>query len=256
MASPRPAGVHWFDRCTTPLNACSLETFDCPHLVRSDSADQENDTSIASSQDDVPLVIGCYQLNERVPPVQSGDDSFDDDQVASTCRSGELRLHMIRPSELSFGNEPVDIIPMESGVLDGKWRRRPTRGGEGALFASACASGRIHLHSLKRNEKWSLSPVASTCDESPKDGASICLSLAWNDLENLEEDCDRIVASYSNGTVALHDVTAHDGSIQVDESVRWKAHSMWRCPSEVWTCSFLRGSRHVVLSGADDVRPF
>ena len=246
MEAPSPSGAHWFDRCTTPLNACSLETFDCQQAVRSDSED--------GPSDDVPLVIGCYQLNERAATAQSGGDPCGDDQNSSSCRSGELRLHMIRPSELRFGDEPVDIIPMESGVLDGKWRRKPTRGGEGALFACACASGRIHLHALKKDERWSLSPVASTCDESHEDGASICLALAWNDLANAdEEDGDRIVASYSNGTVALHDVEAHDGSIRVDESLRWKAHSMFGCPSEVWTCTFLRGSRHVVLSGADDV---
>lgn len=248
MEAPSPSDAHWFDRCTTPLNACSLETFDCQHTARSDSSDQEGGTS-----DDVPLVIGCYQLNERAATAQSGDDPCGDNQDASSCRSGELRLHMIGPSELSFGNEPVDIIPMESGVLDGKWRRKPARDGEAAIFASACASGRIHLHTLKKDEKWSLSPAASTCDESNEDGASICLALAWNDVVNAdEEDGDRIVASYSNGAVALHDVGEVNGSIHVNESIRWKAHSMFGCPSEVWTCSFLRGSRSVVLSGADD----
>ncbi|KAL7524037.1 hypothetical protein ACHAXR_000414, partial [Thalassiosira sp. AJA248-18] len=71
---------------------------------------------------------------------------------------------------------------------------------------------------------------------------------------------DQIVSSYSNGTVALHKVTCDAQSenkgpphnIQIEETHRWNAHSMFGCPSEVWTCSFLRGDEHVVLSGADD----
>jgi len=106
----------------------------------------------------------------------------------------------------------------------------------------------------------------TSSDES--DGNALCLSLAWNDFinntsndnTNIQSD-DQIVSSYSNGTVALHKVatttkTNDDESqdvVSIEETQRWNAHTMFGCPSEVWTCSFLRGHDNVVLSGADDV---
>ena len=79
---------------------------------------------------------------------------------------------------------------------------------------------------------------------------------------------DQIVSSYSNGTVALHNVfystnctssSSNDGNNDnknitnmLEETHRWNAHNMFGCPSEVWTCSFLKGNTNVVLSGADD----
>jgi diphthamide biosynthesis protein 7 len=75
-----------------------------------------------------------------------------------------------------------------------------------------------------------------------------------------DDESDQIVSSYSDGTVALHDVScapsANEDStpynFSIKETQRWNAHTMFGCPSEVWTCSFLRGNAHVVMSGADD----
>lgn len=274
--SPQPTGSSggaWHDRLVAPLNACSLET--CAP-IEGEGAGEEA----------VPLVVGCYQLNE---PSAGGDgeggdgggeggDGCSSSAEKSSSRSGELRLYAISPPGASdaghgttdsfrFGDASC-IVQMESGVLDGKWRRR--RAGGVPLFASACASGRIHLHSLQRTNSpslnWNLSLAASSDEpESGEGTTSLCLALAWDDL-NSASSGDRIVSSYSNGTVAIHSVactSSGDGcndesspDVAIKETHRWSAHSMFGCPSEAWTCSFLRGDENVVLSGADDVRDF
>ena len=214
----------WLDQINTPFNACSLETH--PSI--------QSDTKDAT----IPLVIGCYQLSES-----NADDE-------SATRSGELRLYTIfNEVKLSF-NEPY-VVNMESGVLDGKWKRRS---GERSLFASASASGRIHLHSLEYDsgaKSWKLDHKASSIVEG--DTGALCLALTWDDYSNDNHMSDRIVSSYSDGTVALHDVLYSTNQIKVEEYQRWEAHSMFGCPSEVWTCSFLRGDENIVMSGADDV---
>ena len=253
----------WLDRVVTPLNACSLETY-VPIL-----SDDDGDKAA------LPLVIGCYQLNEQSDDKKEesanndyDDDDDGDDEPKSSSRSGELRLYMINKQADRY--EPVeDVVQMESGVLDGKWRRRcikvncqstSTLNNSSSyttipLFASACASGRVHLHSLmKQNNQWNLSHVTSS-NEPTEEG--LCLSLAWNDfVDAASQDTDQIVSSYSNGTVALHKVFGeinNNNAISIEETHRWNAHTLFGCPAEVWTCSFLKGDANVVLSGADDV---
>ena len=356
----------WLDKITTPLNSCSLETF--PPISSIDAEGKATETTKQLIV--VPLVIGCYQLNEPSSSAALSTEKDDDEKAdginakeiedggsgivgdggglneRKSSRSGELRLFMVpapaatsteSESSIKFG-EPSCVVEMESGVLDGKWRRRFVRSGEynevsggeefGALdcdnnhagnnqstpiFASACASGRIHIHSLTAanttesndsssspSKAWHLSHISSS-EEPPsvEDGTGsspLCLSLAWNDhhhhldmeisknnssaftnSENNNPFIDQIVSSYSNGTVALHEVSCiqsvnnfdetevstgsiinnhTSGNLTIRETHRWKAHTMFGCPSEVWTCSFLRGSENVVMSGADDVRRF
>jgi hypothetical protein len=254
----------WFDAVTTPLNACSLETyFPIPR-------DDDIKINISCSSDmpsDIPLVVGCYQLNES--------SSLDPDTASSSTsssRCGELRLHMIpTPStskaEMEFGDAAC-VLQMESGVLDGKWKRRRISNNQSKeiqstktpLFASACASGSIRIHGLQKNKStdsttnstsWSLNHLTSSEAESD---SGLCLSLAWNDYLNESED--QIVSSYSTGEVAIHQVSYGDRNEtpKLEETKRWNAHTLFGCPSEVWTCSFLRGAENVVLSGADDVR--
>ncbi|KAL7548273.1 hypothetical protein ACHAWF_011565 [Thalassiosira exigua] len=263
----------WLDRIVTPLNACSLET-GTPISARNDGPTQTDE----ASRDVLPLVIGCYQLNEAtcrvtategsVTPHETKDDERAD--ASKTTRSGELRLYMIPtppngggPSDhMSFGDAAC-VVPMDSGVLDGKWvnLRQDTNGsgfGDLPLFASACASGRIHLHSLERtnSQSWSLSHVASSDEPSSAQGTPICLSLAWNERMNHGLGSDKIVSSYSDGTVALHQFSCVQSvggcDKRIEETHRWKAHTMFGCPSEVWACSFLGESENVILSGADD----
>lgn len=311
----------WFDQISTSLNACSLETF-VP--IPDGPIKRGEDSNIIC--DAIPLIIGCYQLNETssegstagelfiAPPE---DDSGDDvaalktaaaagtAHVEKSSRRGELRLYMI-PSTSSSSYTSLEsdardkntfrftdaacVVNMESGVLDGKWRRRRCNTRRGStdgrcdnkpIFASACASGKVHLHSLEKTNSppsWVLSHLASSDEPAPGDEVSLCLSLAWNDFLGVDgghcpiEQRDQIVSSYSNGTLALHavscaelgktyedagdtyDVNRRTDVVCIEETHRWKAHEMFGCPSEAWTCSFLRGDENVVLSGADDVR--
>ena len=254
----------WFNDLTTSLNACSLETyFPIP---------RHGDISSDKSSD-LPLVVGCYQLNE---PSES-DQEYTDTASSSigSNRSGELRLYMIpMPStsknELQF-REAASVLQMESGILDGKWRKkrqsnnneqRMIQGDENPIFASASASGCVHIHGLTKNKPndsdvratWSLNHLVSSEGQNE---SGLCLALAWNDY--LDEPDDQIVSSYSNGEVAIHQISYHEDKNKVpklEETYRWNAHTLFGCPSEVWTCSFLKGAEHVVLSGADDVSIF
>lgn len=297
----------WFDQTSTSLNACSLETF-VPIL------DSDDDGKVSAFL--LPLVIGCYQLEEKtcIPASTTTDDDADSTDDASSLvgqsssRMGELRLYMIpspasstllsssqhaENSNAAIGNgnnndtfrfrDSVCIVNMESGVLDGKWRRRrrrcntqriSTENGSNyyetmPIYASACASGKIHLHSLekKRNDSsWTLLHLASSEVEEQYEVSPLCLSLAWNDFINYDgddsrnEQChDQIVSSYSNGTLTLHTIhptnsNSSVGCCHIEETHRWKGHDMFGCPAEVWTCSFLRGNANVVLSGADDCK--
>lgn len=247
----------------------------------------------------LPLIIGCYQLNEGSSGAdpeanETPDGAVENAAVGKSSRSGELRLYMIpsassasnnlqecdgkpKNEALSFGDAAC-VVKMDSGVLDGKWKRRrklhATITDETydtvPLFASACASGRIHLHALENNssQSWGLSLRASS--EGASSGEeSLCLSLAWNDFMDVHNNSssvaiDQIVSTYSNGTIALHNISydhpVNEGSrtcnVNIQESHRWNGHTMFGCPSEVWTCSYLRGDGNVVISGADDVRFF
>jgi hypothetical protein len=304
----------WFDQIGTPLNACSLETF----VPISDGPGETKHGEDTNFRDAVPLIIGCYQLNETsfegltadAVVAQSEEDSAEDASattagvglVQKSSREGELRLYMIpststaSPENNARENKTVRftdaacVVHTESGVLDGKWKRRRTsrqgsifgRSETPPIFASACASGKIHVHSLeikKSSSSWILSHLASSDEPHPDDKASLCLSLAWNDFLDADGECgdytderdDLIVSSYSNGTLALHAIsrakfaeTSEEAEydsvnhrtdvICIEETQRWSAHEMFGCPSEVWACSFLRGDENIVLSGADDVR--
>ena len=260
----------WFDALTTPLNACSLETY-FP-IPRNDDINSRSDTPSA-----VPLVVGCYQLNESSQQLDSEDADAADSSSAGSSRCGELRLHMIpspctSKSDMKFGD--ATVLQMESGVLDGKWKRRIKSSNQSEetvlqsaqipLFASACASGSIHIHGLQKNKStdsttnnntssWSLNHLASSEGQSD---TGLCLALAWNDY--IHENDDQIVSSYSKGEVAIHQVSYGNtiDAPKLKETHRWNAHTLFGCPSEVWTCSFLRGAENVILSGADDVSIF
>ena len=301
----------WFDKIGTPLNACSLETF-VPIPDGPGETKLGEDSNFRDAV--VPLIIGCYQLNETTVEGSTADalvepsaeDSADDASstgvgvglVQKSSREGELRLYMIpipstsaaSPEHNAKENETVRftdaacVVRMESGILDGKWKRRRTsrlgsmcgRYETPPIFASACASGKIHLHSLEKKDSpsWILSHLVSSDEPHPNSKASLCLSLAWNDFLDADGECgdctverdDQIVSSYSNGTLALHaisrskstkmsevteydDVNRRTDVICIKEIQRWSAHEMFGCPSEVWTCSFLRGDENVVLSG-------
>ena len=195
-----------FDQTSTSFNACCLETF----LPIPDSDD---DGRVATFL--LPLVIGCYQLEEKTFTASTTEDADSADDASlvglSSSRQGELRLYMIpspasslplsslhenndatRGQNYNYGTlrfkDSACYVNMESGVLDGKWRRRrrcntqriSTHGSYYEtipIFASACASGKIHLHSLekKHNSSWTLLHLASSEDEHSIHGRCLCI---------------------------------------------------------------------------------
>lgn len=209
------------DQVTTALNACSLEVLN--HLV----------------SEFYPLIIGCYQLNE--------DDA---------TRSGELRLYSIpqRTTDIKFGNV-TQIIHTESGVLDGKWQSVPDQ--HMNYFATANASGSISIYGLHSSESDANLNLSLMSSSEIEESNGLALAIAWDDSSS-----SRMVSSYSGGTVALHTIdyrSDDNNACNIHESMRWKAHTMFGCPAEVWTCCFASNKVYnshpnVVMSGGDDCK--
>ena len=262
------------DEIQTTLNACSLE-------VRGSA-----------------LVVGCYQLNEAPSSPDTDDDARADrateqgqdgsdadgggggnncqSAMSTATRSGELRLYSVPTSSPhsspKFG-EPTQVLPMESGVLDAKWC--PSAAASAGYLAAACASGSIHVHELSEGggggNHSHLEHVASSsvrCDQESH-VTRLALSLDWEkrraamDGDSVTEAnmSRKIVSSYSDGSLCLH--RFHSDSTSLVEEERWDAHTLFGCPSEVWTCCFAASAstggsvlsndgNNLVLSGGDD----
>lgn len=86
----------------------------------------------------------------------------------------------------------------------------------------------------------------------------LCLSLRWDEpatyklnKKKSHSDLCRIVSTYSNGTMAIHDVAIGSGNrVHLIERDSWEAHNMFTSPAEVWSACF--AGRNVVLSGGDE----
>lgn len=159
------------------------------------------------------------------------------------------------------------------------------------MYATANASGALNLYRLNILEEKveeeghesgtsiSASASESTSMQLQQIGSSgvyhngLALSLAWDEssYKYQSQSTSRIVSSYSDGTVALHrienanDETIHNHNynteagmqVQAVQEFRWNAHTLFGCPSEVWTACFA-SNRHyathadTVISGGDD----
>lgn len=118
---------------------------------------------------------------------------------------------------------------------------------------------------MGESDKISLSPQEASAS------SPLCLSLCWdpccnnsepgNRNDNLQQP-KRIVSTYSNGCVALHEIVylEKSDSVQFVEISAWRAHTMFGCPSEVWSACFANttGSNNsskfsdTVFSGGDE----
>ncbi len=279
MSSENPCSSQ--DRLETQLNACSLETLYTP----------------TSKSNSYPLIIGCYQLNESKPP-EDVESELDHDNDGKPSRSGEIILHSIQ-KDLQFGNQQC-AMDTGSGVLDGKWLQhgpfqfgKDNNGQEmesSYLYATANASGAINVYRLIENDiqedQKNSTPVmqlkhviASNVDEDAEDNG-LALSLAWDEAlyssssQNDPGACStRVVSSYSNGTLALHNIindcgnecslssneSSTDRSLKIEQTHRWNAHTLFGCPSEVWTVCFASNGHYstyadTVISGGDDCK--
>jgi diphthine methyl ester acylhydrolase len=231
------------------LNPCSLESIPEP-------------IELVDGSRVWAVMLSCYQLEER-----------------NGSRQGQMDLHFVDVPDIAGSNmptmplrlgEPHSILDPanSSGILDGKWSCLPTTtiANRSWCFASAHSTGEIRVHlfevSPATGEGLETAPLyryrylgESDRPDSRNGVAPLCLSLSWNSASAYKQnsshrDSAQIISTYSNGTVALHDVSYLSGSIHFIERDSWNAHSMFTSPAEVWSACF-RG-RNDVFSGGDE----
>ena len=224
----------WMDARTSELNPCSLETI--PHPVEVTDADGIHKVW--------PLMLSCYQLSEQ-----------------DNTRCGKMELHLVKvPTDessqpLQFGKPYTILNPSESGILDGKWTELSSQNETAWCFATAHSTGEIRLHSFRFEGSSDINdmPFHSTFlgqnDVVGADTAPLCLSLNWD--QSADSDRKRIVSTYSDGTVELHDVhfSSSTGAAQIVRKEAWQAHTMFKTPTEVWSACIVQDS---VVSCGDD----
>jgi WD40 repeat protein len=218
-------------------------------------------------------------------------------------RTGQLRTYTMafppssdKQSETSdyiFGTPSHVCTIEEGGVLDSKWLPHSVHTIEGQdthVLASALSSGDIAFHALQREgfcDKESVTSATpyglhrlpaeknSNAADSGDSGfglslETICLALDWSSsASSPATQCngeDRLLSSYSNGQLVVHQVTwpansmdkAGGNPVQMEELYRWNAHSLFgKILSEVWTCCWAKPSNveepsSIVVSGGDD----
>ena len=267
------------DRFETRLNACSLEVLQANYpLGQIDGNDGVTSTSCSSS---LPLIIGCYQLNESkkdnvtsCPEAEEKEDVSGNGQSQESTRSGELVLFDVSRETMAgdsggddsqnfqFG-EPMQYLETGSGILDGKWFQESQllykEGKSSYLYATACASGSIEIYSLDHHGENKETKSLQLVGSSDSDGSNgLSLSLDWEKFKG-EEDMTHIVSSYSNGSLAIHNAQPVENQLVVEEIHRWDAHTLFGCPSEVWTTCFATNKdfntyKDTIISGGDDCK--
>lgn len=220
------------DHYKTPLNACSLESLQKPVKTADGSV--------------WPVVTSCYNLQK--------DGS----------RTGHMDLFLVDApptgtQPLKFG-EPHLSFASPSGILDGKWFPKYSEYNNNWWFATAQSSGQVDLHTFILNDEPEADPLIAgqTSSSSPIESESgapvLCLSVNW-DLSRGRDDA-RIVSSYSNGMVAIHDIACGEveGIPEFVERDSWMAHLLFaKVPAEVWACSFAAEGK-LVCTGGDDAK--
>jgi diphthine methyl ester acylhydrolase len=220
------------DHYETPLNACSLESLQKPIPTAEGPA--------------WPIITSCYNLEK--------DGS----------RTGHLDLFLVKVPQhdadpLQFG-DPHLSFGCRSGILDGKWFPKNASENESWWFASARSSGDIGLHTFILSNVPGEEPIiagqtsSSTPVASATGAPNLCLSVNWDTTRSFDDA--RIVSSYSNGKVAVHDVArCEDGGIpELIERDCWTAHTLFaNVPAEVWSCAFGAEGK-LVITGADDAK--
>ena len=119
-----------------------------------------------------------------------------------------------------------------------------------------CRMEHVSSSSVREDDEHSTSRLALSLDLE-KGGAC-------NDVAANSSFTRKIVSSYSDGSVSIHSFSSSqsDGQSMVEDQ-RWDAHTLFGCPSEVWTCGFAASAAtgqsalsndgtNVVISGGDD----
>jgi WD40 repeat protein len=253
LSAQQPTSRRWIDHLEAPFNPCSIETIPEP-------------IQLADGSHVWPLMMSCYQLEEEK------EERFGQLNL-HMIRAPDMTFATTTVQPLSFGDPHVVLHPPNtrsrhaddtaSGILDGKWSRMPSRLGISETswaFATAHSSGEIRIQALRvptrkhsdsdglpSHELYQVTHEAKSSgvpsvDGLDNDDPALCLSLNW---DNATTSCDevparqnRIVSSYSNGTVAIHDVIYSNTGAAVIETDAWAAHSMLQSPAEVWSVCF------------------
>lgn len=251
----------WMDHRQTALHPCSLETIPEP-------------VQLANGTQVWPLMVSCYQLEPDGTRIGQMDLHLVEvpDIARSSQSSLPLQLGTPHPiiSPTVGRSQPQSTVT--SGILDGKWSALPSttlpESKQSWCFASAHAGGTIHMHALsvfpENHSSFRLpsEPLYQThylggsedCGYSHKGTAPcpssspppLCLSLNWNspapyrlDSVHLTNNTSQLVSTYSNGCIAIHDVTFLSDSVQLILRDSWQAHTVFTTPTEVWTACFM-----------------
>jgi hypothetical protein len=223
------------------------------------------------------MMLSCYQLDEQ------------------HRRLGHMELSLISVPDivnnqsslpLRFPKVPRTVLDRStsSGILDGMWKAIACSDIEGTqkfwCFASAHSTGEIKLHTMVVNyqeERLDSDPLytleasvvqADAPTPSHMDVSPLCLSLSWdnpmawkNTSNSTNTDSGRLISTYSNGRMAIHDIvfskTLHSSlNAVMIERDSWLAHNLFKQPAEVWSACFAStsttGPCNVAWSGGDE----
>jgi WD40 repeat protein len=259
------------DARKAPLNPCSVETIPEP-------------VQLADGRSVWPLMLSCYQLEQ-----DGGGEQRVGHMDLSLIEVPDIASHS-SAMPLRFDESPYKILERTStsGILDGKWSAMPlatTTAREHEIgaavdkswcFASAHSTGEIRMHAFQlaavndndanfpRLESDPLFTVNYLGQSDPPvvpsgSATPLCLSLSWDspaaykqhDQSTETTDLSRIVSTYSNGTMAIHDISFGSGHrAQMIQRDSWEAHNMFTSKAEVWSACF--AGRNVILSGGDE----
>jgi WD40 repeat protein len=269
MTRPGP----YMDSRTAPLNPCSVETIPEP-------------IQLADGRSVWPLMVSCYQLEQNGKERRVGHMDLSLIEVPDIANHASAM-----PLQFDKAPHTVLEPKNSSGILDGKWSSIPSTtpleheswsASSSRLddmswcFASAHSTGEIRIHSfrvaavndndvnLQRLESDPFFTVNFQGQSDPpgvssRSAAPLCLSVSWDapaaykhdNISTATTDLSRIVSTYSNGTMAIHDVAVGSGDrVQLIERDSWEAHNIFTSPAEVWSACF--AGRSVILSGGDE----
>lgn len=252
--------MDFLDHYEAPLNPCSVETLPEPMEMR-------------DGKWVWPVMTSCYELQEDKSRRDGRMDLF---LVEQQPQQREMRLGTpvatIESSSNHNNNDDNEDDDVSGGVLDGKWFPKTRIDGnmEYSRFATARSSGQVFIHTVRfdtplpRLNLWAVSkPLHNQDDDDDQQSSPLCLSLNWHPTGH------KIVSSYSNGRIAIHDIVVSsndenntnggdsggDGAQLVLQD-SWLAHTLFgNTPTEVWSAAFVGGNndcRLWVASGGDD----
>lgn len=218
-------GCDFIEHITTPLNACSLETLPDPTVLMDGSKKW-------------PLMLGCYELDE-----------------ATGKRLGRLDFYTVsvpnKGNRISGLGIPTRVNGLENamtGVLDGKWYQDRLED-DSLIYATAHASGEIAIHKIEQRLDHGFK-ISQAGKSERREDSGLCLALAW-DLVGRSTSTTRIISSYSDGKVSIHQANVSQQKVELVETETWDAHKMFRSPAEVW-CANFTSETNVVMSGGDE----